>query len=52
MRFKRPLVTGDTADLDTPSDGDMYIVWAMSRLGDDERVTKHTDRLTGTCVCL
>ena len=50
MSFKRPLVTGDPADLDTPSDGDMYIVWAMGRLGVDRRVTKHSERLSGTCA--
>ena len=54
MSFKRALVTGDAADLDTPSDGDMFIVWAMGRLGADGRVTRHlaNERTSGHSIKL
>ena len=52
IRFRKPLMTGDGADIDTPANGDMQIVWAMGILGADGRVTKHNLRQTGECRVL
>ena len=51
VEFSRPLATGETADIDTPANGNMYVVWAMGVLSATGLVTYHSqERLQGDCT--